>query len=173
MEEEMDKTTLLARMRASQAELEELLAPVPQAWLTEPGVSGAWSIKDVLAHLCSWQERALEHFNAAARGIEPSVPMVGAQGEVDDLNARFYARNRSRSLDDVMSGFRETYTLLLVAVQEASEEDLGDPGRLAWLEGRPLREVVAVNTFEHFDEHSGALRSWLAAHGQGQRQEPS
>jgi hypothetical protein len=51
MEQPLPKAALLAALHASRAELESVISPVPPERMTEPGACGAWSVKDVLAHL--------------------------------------------------------------------------------------------------------------------------
>ena len=159
----MDKTTLLDKIRTRQAEFEALLAPLNADQLTAPGVNGDWSIKDILAHLVSWQKRTLAYLDAAARQGKPDIEGISSDAEMNNLNARFYAGNKSRPLADVLADFKNTYAQVVETVQVVSEEDLIDPNRFAWLRGDPLWELVAGNTYEHIDEHIGSIQAWLAA----------
>ncbi len=52
----VNKTQLLDMMRTARAQWEALLAEIPAAWMTEPGVEGEWSVKDIIAHI-AWGER--------------------------------------------------------------------------------------------------------------------
>jgi uncharacterized damage-inducible protein DinB len=36
--------------------------------MEQPGASGAWSIKDILAHVTTWEAESLEHLPRMARG---------------------------------------------------------------------------------------------------------
>ena len=49
--EHMDKTELLAAIARDRARLEELIAGIDDARMTEPSLEGGWSVKDVLAHI--------------------------------------------------------------------------------------------------------------------------
>ncbi|MFL5624357.1 MAG: ClbS/DfsB family four-helix bundle protein, partial [Ktedonobacteraceae bacterium] len=128
-----------------------------------PGVNGDWSIKDILAHLVSWQKRTLAYLDAAARQGKPDIEGISSDAEMNNLNARFYAGNRSRPLADVMTDFKNTYAQVVAAVEALSADDLIEPNRFAWLNGDPLWEQVAGNTYEHIDEHIGSIQAWLAA----------
>jgi hypothetical protein len=163
MEEQMDKTTLLDKIRTRQAEFEALLATLNEDQLTTPGVNGDWSIKDILAHLVAWQKRTLAYLDAAARQGEPGVESISSDAEMNDLNARFYAGNKSRPLADVMTDFKNTSARVVAAVEALSADDLFAPDRFTWLRGDPLWEQVAGNTYEHIDEHIGSIQAWLAA----------
>jgi hypothetical protein len=165
MEQKMDKVTLLEKMRSRQAGFEELLGALSTEQLTTPGVNGTWSIKDILAHLSSWQQHAQDRLQAAANGVGPSTPPVTSVAEIDDLNARFYAENKARTLPEVMADFKNTYRQVFEGVQAVSEEDLSEPNRFAWLKGTALWEVVADNTYGHIEEHLGAIEAWLETTG--------
>ena len=159
----MDKATLLDKIRTRQAEFEALLATLNEDQLNTPGVSGDWSIKDILAHLVAWQKRTLAYLDAVARQGEPGVESISSDAEMDELNARFYVGNKSRPLADVMTDFKNTYARVVAAVEALSEDDLFEPNRFAWLRGDPIWEQVAGNTYEHIDEHIGSIQAWLAA----------
>jgi hypothetical protein len=47
-------------------------------------------------------------------------------------------------------------------VQAMPEDDLINPGRFAWSQGRPLWLLVAGDTYEHYQEHIAQIQEWLA-----------
>lgn len=49
------KTEILDQIRTTRQQFEEALAQVPAAHLTQPGVNGEWSVKDILAHIAWWE----------------------------------------------------------------------------------------------------------------------
>lgn len=57
----MTKAELLDAMRSGRARWEDLLAEVETGRMDEPGVVGAWSVRDVVAHVSAY-----ERFIAAA-----------------------------------------------------------------------------------------------------------
>ena len=77
-------------------------------------------------------------------------------------NARTYAQNRDRTLDNVRSNERAAYTALLELIQTLPEADRFDEQRYPWTQGRPLMTWVAWNTREHYGEHQIELNAWLA-----------
>ncbi len=56
MNGDMSKTHLLGLIERDRAHWETLLGSIPEVWMTEPGVEGEWSIKDIIAHI-AWGER--------------------------------------------------------------------------------------------------------------------
>ena len=159
----MDKVTLLDNISAGHEMLAKVLSPLNEVQMTAPGVNGEWSIKDVLIHLVAWQHRLLAQMQAATRGDEPAISALDISGEeMDRLNEQFYQENKTRPVNEVLSDFQSTHSQMLAAVQAMTGEDLTDPHRFAWTDGKPLWQFVASETYEHGLEHIGAMRRWLA-----------
>jgi hypothetical protein len=49
--------------------------------------------------------------------------------------------------------------------QTMRDEDLFDPNRFAWRRGSPLWDLVAGDTYEHYNEHMQSIQQWLARSG--------
>ncbi len=162
MTEHMDKAALLDKIRTRQAEFESVLAPLSEAQMTTAGVNGVWSIKDVLAHMTAWQKRTIDRLQAAAEGRKPTMTPISNEEEMNALNEQFYQENKARLLLDVLADWRATHLRMLEAVQVLSDEDLNDPHKFALNNGNALWQIVAGNTYEHIDEHSGPVEQWLA-----------
>ena len=56
------------------------------ARLVAPNVVDDWSVKDILAHVTTWEEEALKHLPLIIAGRTP--PRSAAQGGIDAFNAR-------------------------------------------------------------------------------------
>ncbi len=162
MEEQIDKTTLLDKIRTEYAVFERLLAPLDEKQMTTAGINGEWSIKDVLAHITAWQQRLFDLLQAAIHGKEPAISASLNDEKIDRLNEQFYEKNKSRSLAQVLADFQATYLQVIEMVQTMTNEDLTDPTRFAWMNGRPIWSLVAGDTYEHYQEHAGPIQEWLA-----------
>ncbi|HEV2461645.1 MAG TPA: DinB family protein [Ktedonobacterales bacterium] len=152
----MTKAQLLDMIQTARAHWDALLAGIPEAWMTEPGVAGEWSIKDIIAHI-AWGER--ENL-----GVAQSLAVVGSELwrlSEDERNAAVFEQNRDRELGDVLAESRQTFRLYLDAVAALSEEDLNDPSQFAEMpEGwRPWRILFDPG---HYQEHADGIRTWLA-----------
>ena len=49
------KAQVLDELRDEQAQFDALLRDIGEEHMTQPGVAGEWSIKDVVAHLTFWR----------------------------------------------------------------------------------------------------------------------
>ena len=147
----MDRQTLLTDMRAGHERLAAALAHVDEAWMVEPVLYGLWSVKDLLAHLGFWEQHIVAAYRTLQRG---DVPDPGPdEASLHAINARVLAEHRGRPLADVQREEGEAYQALLSLAESVPEDDLFDPHRFAWTRGRPLPELIANNSYEHYDEH--------------------
>ena len=153
MLDSITKAELLEKVRAARAEWEALLAEIDPERSSEPGVTGDWSIKDIVAHISFWERTVLDGLRTGERGL---------QGELDEINERVFLANRDRPLDELLAEERETYQQLLAAIEALPEDELSAPDRFAWTGGRPVWVLVAGNTCWHYPEHRESIRAWLA-----------
>jgi len=153
----MDKTTFMNTLQETRAQWEELLAQVEEERMLQPGATGKWSVKDVIAHVM-WGEREM-------------VPLMHthmvAGSELwnlsdDERNEIVYQQNRERPLHEIMSEEQQAYADLLAAAQTLSDDDLNDPHHFQQMpeEWVPWR-IFAGNSFKHYQDHMPALRAWV------------
>lgn len=149
----MDKLTLLDDIRRTHAALEAAAAPLDDAGFMAvvPDMDG-WTRKDVLAHVAWWSEHSASVVEALVAGREPYA-RDGAPFDIDAHNAKVLAESRERSLADIRRAEGEAYRRVVAAVTAATEADLFEPGRFAWLGGEALAGTVAADTSEHYAEH--------------------
>ncbi|HET8841945.1 MAG TPA: ClbS/DfsB family four-helix bundle protein [Ktedonobacteraceae bacterium] len=158
------KAELLAKMQEGYTAFEALLAPLDSTQLIASGVNGDWSIKDILAHIATWQARATLIVQAAGRNEPPKLdPPVTNEKEMDMLNAQVFITNQARSLESIQNDFHSSFQSLYAATEALSEDDLFNPQRFAWKEGQPLWRTVEGDTFEHYPEHESMIKKWLAS----------
>jgi hypothetical protein len=160
MSTSMSKAQILSDLKNEQAQWEALLADIGEAHMTQPGVAGDWSIKDIVAHLTGWRRRTVARFQAALRHEPAPPPPWPPQLQTDDeINAWIYEANRERSLAGVLQDSRAVFQQLMETLSAFPEAELLDPGRFEGLEGEPLTGAVL---FAHFhEEHEPDMRAWL------------
>jgi uncharacterized protein (TIGR03083 family) len=146
----MNKTEFITTLRAQRERLEAALAGLSEAQITRPGANGQWSVKDLVAHLTYWERGMVDILEQIARG-EPIQD--DETGTTDAINVRVYARNRERSLADVLADFRESYRRLLGALQALPDETLNGPSPFEPPDGKRLWEYIAGESFRHYKEH--------------------
>lgn len=154
----MDKTQFINTLKVTREEWDALLAQIDEARMEQPGATGQWSVKNVIAHV-AWCEREM---------VPVMRTHVLAGSELWDLsnyerNEIVYQRNRDRSLHEVMSDERQVYVLLLEAAQTLNDEDLNDAHRFKHMPQDWIPwQLFAGNSFDHYQDHMVSLREWLA-----------
>lgn len=147
-------------MTISQQERLEILQDVSKSWLellralrglsdtqmTQPGVVEQWSVKDLMAHISSWERELIGVLDRLEHGEEPGDSDWAG---IDAFNAEQTQLSAQRSLDDIRDDFEETHADLM-----------------AMLEVTPVltRELVKGDTYEHYAEHAAQIRQWRDRH---------
>ena len=157
----MRRAELVQELNSEQQAWEALLAEIGPDRMEEAGVAGAWSIKDVVAHLTAWRRRTVGRLEAVARGRpEPAHEWPAELHEDDEINAWFHERDRDKSLRQTLAESRGVFEQLVSAIEKLPEDVLDHPERLPWWQGAP---VSGAAFFAHFhDEHEADMRAWLS-----------
>jgi uncharacterized damage-inducible protein DinB len=155
--EPMDKSQLIERIRRSRAAWEAVIAPLDDEQMVQAGVCGTWSVKDLIAHI-SWSEREMIN-------VLETRALVGSELwllPTDQRNAAIFEENKHRSLQDVRAEAREVFDTLLACLERLEEQDLHDPSRFSQMprEWQPWK-VLAGNTYEHYEDHMPQVQAWL------------
>ncbi|HEX7589157.1 MAG TPA: ClbS/DfsB family four-helix bundle protein [Anaerolineae bacterium] len=158
----MDKQELLETIKTTQIGWEALLTEVGEARMTVAGVTGDWSIKDIIVHLTAWEERTVARLTAVRQGGKPEPAPWPKNLSEEEENAWIYEANRKRTLRDVLEDSRRVQNRLMKLLQSVTNEELNEAGRFSWLGGNKLVESIPGNTYEHYQEHSELIRKWLA-----------
>jgi hypothetical protein len=161
MDQHFTVVQLLDVMRAARSDWESLLAEAGDARLTEPGVEGDWSLKDIIAHITYYEKWAADNVLALQRG-EPR-PQAEYKGlDMDERNARIYEQLRAKPLARVLQESQASFQRSLEAVQGLHDENLYDPEFTRAAGGDwTVFDLVEGDTFEHYRDHSASVRAWL------------
>src|SRR5207244_7429259 len=116
----MDKQQLLKRLEKAWTAIKESYAGLSETQPTEPGVMGNWSVKDILAHVTTWEEEALKYLPLIITGGRP--PRYIQYGGIDAFNAQMTEQKRGLALSDVMKQLDETHHRLIDYIRSVPEE---------------------------------------------------
>lgn len=126
--------------------------------MLEPGLPEGWSVKDVVAHV-NWYERQMVELleQRALAGSEHWELPANA------LNVASYEEDKDLPLGEVLAESNRVFVQLWALVSELEDEDLVDAARFDRMpEDWEPWQVIASNTFEHYQEHIPDIRAWLA-----------
>jgi hypothetical protein len=161
MAKQTAKAQLLKDIRRERRRLEQNLSGLSAQDMSRPGVTGEWSVKDILAHLVAWERLLLEWYGAGLRGESPNTSPVGmSRKAMDALNQHIFEQNRERGLDDVLAEFHASFQEVLAVAETMPEEELFARGRFDWTGRWTLADYVAGNTCNHYAWANGQVRKW-------------
>jgi hypothetical protein len=147
----VDREQLLKRLDKAWVAFKESYAGLPESRLMEPGVTGAWSVRDILAHVTTWEEEALKHLPTILKGGKP-LPYSLEYGGIDAFNARTTEQKRSFSLSEVLKQLDETHRRLIGFIENAPEDQ--------FLRETRFRHRLRLDTYSHYPKHTEAIRKW-------------
>lgn len=155
---------IVARIAAAHQRLLDAVAPLTDAQMQAPVLGDGWSVKDVLAHLAFWDQRLLHaidpqdgsHTSRLAPPIIADIPFD--EQWLATVNARIYALNRQRDLQDVQAELAAMQRRLLAVVASLTLDDVFDSAGLSALLGEPFAPML-LGAYEHYEEHAEELEA--------------
>jgi hypothetical protein len=147
----VNRQQLLNRLDTAWTAFQGSYAGLSGSRLTEPGVAGDWSVKDVIAHVTWWEEEALQHLPLIIAGGRPPRYSV-AYGGIDAFNAMMAERKRDVPLSDVLAQQHDTHRRLIDFIQSVSDDQFTRETR--------FRRRLRLDTYSHYPIHTNAIGEW-------------
>jgi uncharacterized protein (TIGR03083 family) len=158
------KAQLLAKIAAERQALLKLISPLSPAQMTQPGILGVWSVKDVLAHLMEWEQMFLGWYATGLKGQTPAMPAEGFNWrQLPQLNQRIFEKYALAELADLRNQCEKSYQQILKLVEDLPETDLFTPGRYPWTGAHALVSFILPNTSSHYHWARDGIRKGLKA----------
>jgi hypothetical protein len=152
----VDRRQFLKRVDEAWEAFNESYAGLSDAQLMEAGVTGDWSVRDILAHVTTWEEEALKHLPLILKGGTPPRYSV-VYGGIDAFNTRTREEKRSLSLSEVREQQAATHGRLIQLVRSVPEHHLIGDTR--------FRRRLRLDTYSHYLIHAEAIRQWRQLEG--------
>lgn len=147
----MNKQRLRKQLDRAWAEFTMSFAGLSDAHMTQPGVAGEWSVKDILAHVTWWEEEALKHLPVILQGGTPPRYSV-TYGGVDAFNALMFEQRHGLPLAEVMRQLDDTHAKLVAYVHSAPEAEPKHEAR--------FRRRLKLDAYGHYPLHTRMIREW-------------
>jgi hypothetical protein len=135
---------VLRRMDEGWSAFNDRVRSIPTEQLPIPIAEGAWTRKQMLAHITSWHDLTSERLAKFAESGEP-VGLPGEEHE-DAINARTARAADGRTTGEVLYGIEDSFRRLRRAVARLSDDQLAIHD--GWASA-----VIAGNSFDHYAEH--------------------
>ena|SRR5215468_7329155 len=147
----MGRQQVLKQLAKAWESFNESYAGLSEAQLQEPGVTGKWSVRDIVAHVTTWEEEALKYLPLILEGKRP--PLYSHQyGGIDAFNALMTERKKDLSLAEVLQQQDEKHNRLLDYLDGVPEENFASEGR--------FRRRLRADTYSHYPKHAKAILRW-------------
>lgn len=151
-------------------EIDALIREIPKRGLATPGVGGGlWSPKDLVGHLASWEEHALDAVAAWERGERAPIDDLGRMLSTRAINDQNVSRKSDWSFARVQRESERTHEELIATIRVFDvgrwTEPVGPRGR------RPLWQRLGGilggpgGPFRHDESHLPSLGEFVSRHG--------
>lgn len=147
----MERRQLLERLDKAWSAFRESYAGLSDSEMVEPGVTGAWSVRDVLAHVTTWEEEALKALPIILRNEKPPRYSV-THGGINAFNAKMTEEKKALSLDQVLQQLDDAHRRLIDLIDNAPADQLRTETR--------FRHRLRMDTYSHYPKHAEAIRRW-------------
>lgn len=152
----MRKQQVLDKLHNAWNEFNESFGGLSDKLILKPGVTGDWSVKDIIAHISWWEEEALKHLPHILQGITPPR-YKDAYGGLDAFNALMSEQKHSLTLDEVRQQSLDTHHRLIAYLETIPDEQFTTETR--------FRRRLRLDTYSHYPEHTRAIRAWRTENG--------
>jgi hypothetical protein len=151
----MTRQQLLARIESAWTAFKQSFDGLLESRLVEPGVTKAWSVKDIIAHVTTWENEALRHLPTVLKGGRP--PRYASEGGIDAFNARMTKAKQDLPLEEVLRELDDTHRRLIEFIHTVSEEQITHETR--------FRRRLRLDTYGHYPKHTSAILRWRRDRG--------
>ncbi|MBP6015594.1 MAG: DinB family protein [Candidatus Promineofilum sp.] len=147
----MKKEQLLDKIEVAWSGLQASIDGLTSPQMIQPGVTGDWSVKDILGHVTTWEEEALKHLPHILEGKRPPRYSV-LYGGIDAFNALKSVENRALSLGEVRARMDDIHARLVDYVRHAPDEQIATETR--------FRRRIRLDSYSHYPVHAQAIVAW-------------
>jgi hypothetical protein len=158
----MTRDELLTWLLETRREFDQLVAAVPKERLDKAIPGKKHSAKDVIYHVVAYEDLIVQRLKAAQDGETTEFDRDRAGWE--DFNDRIWTEAAEADVPTALARSYRVFRELIEQVRVLQESELNDGDGItrlvdsAWLDGRPLWEVIGIDSFEHYPMHFDDLR---------------
>ncbi|MRR29731.1 ClbS/DfsB family four-helix bundle protein [bacterium] len=152
----MNKQQVIDKVEKAWNDFHQSYAGLRPDQMIQPGVDGAWSVRDLLAHVSWWEDELLQHLPEILAGIRPQRYSV-LYGGIDAFNALMTEKWAPLTLAEVQHKVHETHAKVIAYLQSVPEEHFKS--------GSKFRRRILLDTYGHYPYHAKSIRDWREKNG--------
>ena len=149
----MNRRQLRGRIDRAWSAFQDSYAGLEERKLLAPGVTGRWSVRDIIAHVSVWEEESLAHLPTLMEGGR-APRYSDLYGGIDAFNALKTEEKAGLSLREVFREQEKTHRRLLDFIDRVPEEHFATETR--------FRRRLRYDTYGHYPLHGEAILRWRA-----------
>jgi len=133
------------------------LAEFPEGDAERPGACGLWSVKDIIAHLASYEEVLVDVLSTFL-GKHPTPflnKFTAPGGQFNDIEV---GRRKGRTLREVLGEFNDAHAQTISLAAQMRPEQFRHSGTLPWYAMEySLDDFIVYTFYGHKREHSAQI----------------
>jgi hypothetical protein len=160
----MTRDELLRWLLETRSEFNQLVSAIPRDKLDRPIRHGKKrSARDVIYHVVAYEELIVQRLRSAQDG--ETTAFDRDRDGWESFNDRVWIEATNTDVNTVLARSQRVFNDLIEQVRVLQEDELNDGRGIvkyldpAWLNGRPLWEVIGIDSFEHYPMHFGDLKA--------------
>jgi hypothetical protein len=151
----LDREQLLTRLEKAWRDFRESYSGLSDSQLIKSRVTADWSVRDILAHVTTWEQEALKHLPTILKGGQPPRYSM-THGGINPFNRTMTEQKRALTLAEVQQDLEETHRRLIRFIKRVPEEQ--------FRKETSFRHRLRLDTYSHYPKHAEAIRRWRRQH---------
>jgi len=147
----MTKQQYLDKLQVAWHQFKDSFVNLTESQLMQAGVTGRWSVKDILAHVTTWEEEALKYLPLILER-KRSPRYRNLYGGMDAFNALMTEKKRTLPLSEVLSQLDATHQRLVEYLSGVPDENFAIE--------TSFRRRLRLDTWGHYFIHARAIQEW-------------
>lgn len=135
-------------------------------WQT-PGVCGEWTVKDLLAHLASYEWMLVEVFDNLVNGSTATPTLDRYHEGPTSFNDEEVAKRREDSINKVLAEYKKAHREAMVLAERVPTGGWTQNGILPWYgSAYDLDDFIAYTFYGHKREHCAQIAAFRDRQGE-------
>lgn len=153
----MNREEVLQRMHSARAVFDEKLQACPPDRLEAQIPGHVHTVAEIVWHVSAYDDLMVRRLRAAHEGetTEFDRDRVGWE----QFNERVWDEAAETTAPEALARARQAFAELIGEIEQLNDAELNEPVGIvehldpAWLEGRALWELIAIDGFDHYPMH--------------------
>jgi hypothetical protein len=149
----MSKENILNRLEENWQVLLQAVTGLSEKELMEPGVCGHWSVRDIMGHVSTWEEEAMQNIPLILQG-EPT-PRYSSSGGIEAFNDRAQVDKKEYTLSRVKRDFHGAHQRFISYLSSLPEAFFNNNPRFV--------KRIRLDGYNHYTEHAAQIGKWRSS----------